>query len=133
MSVIHKHHDYPDNKSDRRYLTAVASLGASVGGSLGMAGPLTYGTSLAIGTGTILAGGALMYGMTQMMKPPSMPDMGGQQAYQDIQAPTYEQAEDTAREDQLELARRKAALTTLTTPQGLLSTEPVTTKTLLGA
>jgi hypothetical protein len=48
------------------------------------------------------------------------------------QAPTYEQAEDTAREETIELLRRKRASTVLTSPQGLLEPSQVSGKTLLG-
>ena len=112
---------------------AVASLGASVGGALGMAGPLTYGTSLAIGAGTIVAGGGLLYGATKMMSgmQPKMPEVpsGGQLP----ETPTIEQAREDSREDTLDLLRKKRAGTTLTTPQGLLSTSDTSKKILLGA
>lgn len=113
--------------------TAVASLGAKVGGAVGLAGPLTKGTSLLIGAGTIAAGGGAAFGATKLLGSltPKIPGPGDIPAAP--AAPTFEGAQATAREDTLDLLRRKRAGTILTSPQGLLSTEQTTQKTLLGA
>jgi len=112
-------------------LAPIASLGASVGGALGMAGPMTFGSSLAMGVGTIGVAGYLGKTLLSGAKSPSMPstDLNAQVG----PAPTYAQAGATAAEETKELQRRKAAGTTLTSPQGLLSTNQSVGKTLLGS
>jgi hypothetical protein len=130
--IVHKHYEKPDENYNRRHLVAIASLGASVGGAVGLAGPLTFGTSLAIGAGTLAVGGfaasTLLSGLS-----PSLPNVPQTAAQGLPQAPTIEQTREDTREEQLEILRRKRAGTILTSPEGLLSTSDVSGKTLLGA
>ena len=106
--------------------TSVASVGATVGGALGVAGPMTFGSSFALGAASIGAAGflgsSLLSGGQQQMPSMSTPA-----------APTYADANEAGREESLDLLRKKRAGTTLTTPQGLLSTSDTTSKTLLGS
>ena len=132
--MTHLHYQKPDKNYNRRHLMAVASLGASVGGALGVAGPMTFGASLMTGAAAIGVGGflgsKLLSGMT---KTPSMPSVPQTTAQGLPATPTIEQARTNTREDTLDLLRRKNAGTILTTPQGLLDTGQTVGKTLLGA
>lgn len=112
--------------------TAVASLGAKVGGAIGLAGPLTKGTSLLIGAGTIGAGAFAANTLTSALTP-KIPSAAGGDIPATPTTPTFEAAQTTAREDTLDLLRRKRAGTILTSPQGLLDLGEPTGKTLLGS
>ena len=115
--------------------TFVGSIGASTASAIGMAGPITAGTAGWLGAGTILAGGAALYGATKIMgsMTPEMPSVPQTTAQGLPATPTIEQARTNTREDTLDLLRRKNAGTILTTPQGLLDTGQTVGKTLLGA
>jgi hypothetical protein len=116
--------------------TSVAALGATVGGALSMAGPLTFGTSLALGAGTLAAGGGALYGLSKALSPdiPSAPSSSQSQGPSAAQIQS--QAEAKAKEDVDK--RRKAQArnkTTYTSPVGLTPADKsdLNLKTLTGA
>ena len=132
--IIHKHYEKPDENYNRRHLTAIASIGVSIGGAIGLAGPLTFGTSFALGAaGLGVAGFAAKTLLGSLFSTPELPQVPQTAAQGLPQAPTIEQTREDTRAEQLEILRRKRAGTTLTSPEGLLSQSDVSGKTLLGA
>ena len=96
-----------------------AVLGTSLTASVGAVGTGILG-------GAILGGG--LFAAQGLLGSSSTPDLPALPA-----APSFEDAQGTSREQQLEVLRHKRAGTTLTSPEGLLEPTQVTGKTLLGA
>jgi len=118
-------------------LLTLASFGAKVAGTLGIAGPVTQGTALALGTATAGAGAFAAVKGTQLLTKSLLPDIPITPPQPLAQAvgptPTIESAREQSREETLELIRRKRAGTILTSPQGsLLDPSSVVGKSLLG-
>ena len=128
---------YAGNGRTANVMAFIPALGTTVAGLIGIQGPVTLGTATAIGGATILGGGALAVAGTKALGKALIPDIPALPSLGDIPAPpvapTFEQAQEKTREEQLRDLRRKRAGTILTSPEGLLAPAEVTGKTLLGA
>jgi len=113
----------------------IPAIGVAVAGGLGVAGPLTLGAATAFGIGSIgvagFLGKTLLGALSPKQQTPQLPALPSSSAGAG-QAPSIESVRIDEQKKNLELARRKRTGTTLTSPQGLLSTEPTSQKTLLG-
>jgi len=113
-------------------IAATASLGATVGGALAIAGPIQFGTALALGAGTLALGGGALYGASKLL--PKAPD--AQQLPSIPKAPSFEDASKKAKEDTQDKRRAIARNQTIKTdPLGLtpLDKSDLSLKTLTGA
>ena len=112
------------------FLAPIAAAAVTAAGALGAS------TAVAAGVGgftTLLAAGGLAFaGIKTLGALTAKPDTPSAPAALPSAAPSFEQVQKDEQKKNLELARRKRAGTTLTSPQGLLSTEESSKKTLLG-
>lgn len=119
------------------FLAPIAAAGAAVATGFGA----SAATAAAVGGfTTLLAGGGLAFAgikaVGSLLKGPEAPSAPASTAAAatgpSSAAEIQKQADITAQKNKLDLARRKRTGTTLTSPQGLLSTEQTSQKTLLG-